>query len=513
MADHRINPVTRWLVQGFRILGVLLLAVSAHGQTHRKHLTQNQLNQYLSHTIDAQLLSDMMLHPSGRYPGTTDEIVPPNYYTGPFLPCEIAALRRDEIQSGRAWTRYQQLLAFVKRAQPQLVLDAITLWGTWEMDEHLARSRHLVTDLKTAVPEIVVMGTSNEWVNEGIVRGRLIPPYVWAAFGLPDEKRPFNCLLMRDGLTEAERVNGFVPQIRHLETQLYYYWLATTYIKMGCEAISFSAINAIGSPTDYPAQWSRVIHRIRAYADTCPAVRFALITGHSATGFLDTSGRLLFDFHLEPLRPTEDPRNAAYPPGPNGGACVLEAVPQCPTLYRNGLGGVNPNGWACSRNPGLLFFDNYLETNQDSPNSEFALYGQSHPVTRRQRWQCWNPYHLDEISWFALQTKAYRDSFLRYAYKQVHQLDSALYLALPIRRSVAASTDKYAEYTCDGGEHYHARDWWPANYYALNPDSVFPDPPRVGNYFFAPPDRARLPLWGGYGQESVIQELLNGNED
>ncbi|RYD52750.1 MAG: hypothetical protein EOP52_00965 [Sphingobacteriales bacterium] len=479
------------------------------GQTRQKTVTQDALVGYLSHTVDAQSLSDMVLHPSRFYPGTTDVIVPQEYYTGSFAPCEIAAIRREDVQSGRAWARYQQQLAFVQRVQPRMMIDAITLWGTWEMDEHLARARHLVADLKTAVPGIVVMGTPCEWVNEGIVRGRLIPPYVWAAFGLLDENRPFDCLKMRDSLSETARGNGFIPQIQHLETQLYFYWLATTYLQLGCEAISFSATNTLGSPSDYPAEWSRVVHRIRAYADTCPAVRFGLITGHSATGFLDTSGTLLFDFHMEPLRPSEDPRNTAYPVGPNGGACILEPAPQCPTLYQNGLGGMNPNGWVCTRNPGLMFFDNFLEPDRSSPASEFERYGQPHPVRRRQRWQCWSPYHFDEISWFALQTKAYRDSFLRYAHYRVHQLDSALYLALPMKRSVAASTDKYAEYTCDGGDHYHARDWWPANYCAVDPDSVFPDPPRVGNYFFAPPDRTRLPLWGGYGQEAVIKELLN----
>lgn len=483
----------------------------AKAQSRQKTISRAQLEQYLSRTLDVQSLSDMMKHPSGFYPGTTDRIVSRLSMESPAAPCSIAEIWRGEIRSGHSWARYQKMLSLIEKLQPALLLDAVNLWGTWEMDEHLNRTRHLVMDAKKINPDIVVMGVPNEHVNAGIVVGREIPQYVWDAFGLPNERRSFDCYRMRDSLTLQDCNDGFQAQIKHLESQMYYYWLATTYIHLGCEAISFSAINWTGSPNDYRAEWTGVIHRIRQYADTCPAVRFALLTGHSATGFLDTAGNLLFDFHIEPLRPTEDPANKAYPVGANGGAVVLAAQPVCPTLYGNGLGGRNPNGWYCDRNPGLVYFDNYMDANRDSPASEFDLWGQPHKARRRKPWACWNPYHFDEITWFALQTKAYRDSFLRYAARRIPELDPNLHLALPAKRVVAGATDKRAEYTCDKGDHYHPKDWWPSDYFALDPDGdLFPEPPRLGNYFFAQPDRTRLPLYGGYGQEGVLKEILDG---
>lgn len=498
------------------LLLLLLLLFSgntgfAQAPARLKTRTRPQLEHDLSRALDAQLLVEMVKHPSAFYPGTADRIVSRASLENPVVPCSIDALRREDIRSGRTWARYQRLLSAIDSLKPTLLLDAVTLWGTWEMDEHLARARHLVADVKEKNPEIVVMGSPNEFVNAGIIAHRAIPQYVWDAYGLPNENRPFDCTRMRDSLTSTECGNGFLPQIKHPETQMYYYWLATTYIALGCEAISFSAINAIGSPNTYTAEWTGVVNRIRQYADTCAAVRFVLVTGHSPTGYYDTAGNLLFDFHIEPLRPTETPRDAAYLPGPNGGAAVLNAQPQCPTLYQNGRGGRNPNGWTCERNPGLIFMDNYIEAVRTNPGSEFALWGNPHKARRRKPWACWNPYHLDEISWYALQTAAYRDSFLRYAARRVPEIDPALRLVMPFKRSVAAGTDAFAEYTCDGGENYHRREWWPAEYFAVDPDGeLFRDPPRWGNYFFAQPDRTRLPLFGGYGQESVIREIWEG---
>ncbi len=497
---------------GFAVLSFfLLLCIPAFAQPQRtKTVSRAQLDTILSHTLDAQNICDLVKYPSGLYPGTADRLVPAESFTRQEPPCSIAARWNDDIRTGRTWQRYQKMLLQIARLKPAMLIDAATMWGTWEMTEHLHRCRYLVADLKKISPEMVVMATPNEWVNEGIVRWRNIPQYVWDAFGLPNQNRPFDCNKMRDDMTEELRNNGFAAQMKHLESQMYYYWLSTMYIAMGCEAISFSATSANGSLDGLPAEWTRLVHLVRRYADTCPQVRFVLVTGHSATGFSDTSGRLLYDFHIEPLRPTEDPKNKVYPPGPNGGACVVDAVKSCPTIYGNGLGGINPNGWFCERNPGLVFFDNYQWANEDDPASEVHFFGQPHKVARRQQWNCWSPYFLDEISWFALQTKAYRDSFLRYADARVRALDPALYFAPPIKRTVAAGLNKYREYTCDGGDHYWNKGWWPADYFALDPDEegLFQEPPRVGNYFFAPPDRTRLPLYGGYGQEKVIKEIL-----
>jgi hypothetical protein len=102
-------------------------------------------------------------------------------------------------------------------------------------------------------------------------------------------------------------------------------------------------------------------------------------------------------------------------------------------------------------------------------------------------------YHFDEITWFALQDKNYRDNWLRYAYYRVRQLDSNIYLALPVKRNIQLR-----------------QKWYPAYYLANNPtsSSLFRPPATISNRPGGDVDRNAVQLCAGYGQEEVIQELL-----
>lgn len=44
-----------------------------------------------------------------------------------------------------------------------------------------------------------------------------------------------------------------------------------------------------------------------------------------------------------------------------------------------------------------------------------------------------NMYHFDEITWFALQDKLYRDNWLKYAYYKVHCIDDNIFFSLPVK--------------------------------------------------------------------------------
>ena len=101
-------------------------------------------------------------------------------------------------------------------------------------------------------------------------------------------------------------------------------------------------------------------------------------------------------------------------------------------------------------------------------------------------------YHFDEITWFALQDKAYRDHWLRYAYHRVHELDTNLYFALPVKRGPTVR-----EY------------WYPADYLANNPTpGLLTTPATIHDIPYGDVDRNAVQLYAGYGQEDVIQELL-----
>ena len=86
------------------------------------------------------------------------------------------------------------------------------------------------------------------------------------------------------------------------------------------------------------------------------------------------------------------------------------------------MGGLTHSGWSCDALPYTVELDNYggirdVES-MNKPGIDF-----------------W-PWGYDEISWFANQPKAYRASWLEYAYKQVQEFDDFGYLVMPGSRGI-----------------------------------------------------------------------------
>jgi hypothetical protein len=480
---------------------LLLSCFCVRGQAlYQKNLTREQLQNYLSKAVDCQELCALVKHASTKYPGTDDQIVNGLWLTlGPkFNSCSVDGMLYSDVISGREWHRYQALLAMIANVHPKFIADGCSTWGTWEIAEHLNRCKHLVQDMKKIDPDIVVQGSANEWVNAGMVQGISIPEHVLRAFNLPIQKRQFNLPSMIDNPSGVDFNGGFKPIIEKLETQMYFYWLATTYIDLGCESINFSDFKStIRNKEDYDT-WFNLVDLIKKYADHSQAVRFVLVTGHHATGYVNSYNRLLFDFHSEPCRPVED-LHSSYNYIMNGGACMLKAEtdPDCKTLYRNGLGGINPSGWLCTRNPGSVFLDNYLCMDADCR----ANWGR--PTNGCSTAP---PYHFDEMSWFGLQTEDYRNRWLKYAYYKVKYLDTELRFALPIRRALGAGTNP-DQINCNN----ETKAWWPSYYYAINPDDqLFKKPKTYNNDPQKPVLRSELGLHDGFGQEAVIKDILSG---
>lgn len=122
------------------------------------------------------------------------------------------------------------------------------------------------------------------------------------------------------------------------------------------------------------------------------------------------------------------------------------------SIYGRSLGGITPSGWSCEHLPYLVEFDNGGRRIEDEgkPNRGRSLWG------------------YDEIGWFAHQSDAFRNQWLRYVWNWVRTNDPNGFLEMPGSRPIIAPVN---------GSNY---------YFANMPSKAMPD---------------------GFGQEDTIKDI------
>ncbi len=338
----------------------------------------------------------------------------------------------DDDWPNQAWDAN---LAMIARLRPMLLSRVIYAWG-WE-DEYLDRMGELAT--RTAAihaidPRIILQGAIFEFVSERIEQVP-VPAAVQAAFGLTPVARTYDLDRMRPEQGDAYEYAGwpFVaiqPDITRLETQMWYYQLATRYIDAGLEAIHLGAFPAVASHDHGYVQTQALLQRIRAYAGDHARRHWVLLDAH--THGMTCGKQLLLDFHSWPLRPREI-----------AGAADQDATLQAgylDAIYGRSQGGVTPAGWYAHSLPFLVEFDNgYAGGIAGACNLPECVWGN------------------DEITWFAEQSRTRRDAILRNFAAQVRALDPDGWLAMPGMRPIVPR---------DGGD---------CPFYFLVDESAFPD--------------------------------------
>ena len=101
--------------------------------------------------------------------------------------------------------------------------------------------------------------------------------------------------------------NGSVPDVSRMETRLWFYYQAASYIDLGCEAIHFGQVEIMNRNDRELSNWSQVLSLVRAYAAKHARRHMVLCDGHVPSGGLLKDGMLLLDFHSFPLRIMEVP--------------------------------------------------------------------------------------------------------------------------------------------------------------------------------------------------------------
>jgi hypothetical protein len=118
-----------------------------------------------------------------------------------------------------------------------------------------------------------------------------------------------------------------VADVSRPETQLWFYFLAASFINIGIEALHLGQTELMNRNDRDLFHYSHLLERIRAHAAGHSRRRLVLCDSHVPSGGLVRDGRLLMDFHSFPLRIKEEPKRPqeAVPDG-HGDESAIRSV-------------------------------------------------------------------------------------------------------------------------------------------------------------------------------------------
>jgi hypothetical protein len=291
-------------------------------------------------------------------------------------------------------------------------------WGGEKaLEGRLKKAREIAARVHAQDPEMVLQGCVFEIVTKQVEEVP-VPARVLQEFGLPVEKRSFRYAEML--FDKGKWLNHWgkdssVPDLTKLETRLWVYHVATSCVDAGMEGIHFGQVALVGAADKGYRQWWDMLTRVRKYAAEHARRHLVLCDAHTPDGGPVVDGKLLFDFHTFPLRIKEVTGQ------PQKG--VLEKGYE-DSFFGRSKGGITPSGWKCASLPYLVEFDNWSSSGKGGqPGLPYWTWG------------------YDEIDWFARQPEAYRNEWLRYAWKWVRETDPNGFLQMPGSRCLHDPVD------------------------------------------------------------------------
>lgn len=287
-------------------------------------------------------------------------------------------------------------------------------------------------------PEIIIEAGLMEVLTNSVNTPGLIPNYVFEAFGIAPRLLNKENMIYSEEDAEVIRIytnpspgsgveigdrRSWIPDITRIETQIWYYYLATTYIQKGIEALHFGQSTLINRKDignkelwgliqkirDYAKDYNRgivVINGSPAYYE--PDLQMTLNEWQYYFPESDYDSHLLYDFWEAKLHLKEDPNNC--PSAYIDGASI-------PNMDFTNIGGIHPQGFRVKENfASYVFdFDDVKEITGCEAIGEQHVYG-------------W-----DESSWFAFSNPIFRKTFLKYAHYKIKCLRDNGTLTMPGR--------------------------------------------------------------------------------
>jgi hypothetical protein len=308
-------------------------------------------------------------------------------------------------------------LRFLTNTKAKFIGRALMNWGhEKDLPEFLRNAKPFAAALHQADPEMVLQAAAFEIVTPG-VDGIAIPEHVFQAFAQPVAPRNFKYddMLYADGrFVNHWGHGGSVPDMGRIETRLWFYYLVTSYIDAGIEAVHFGQVGLMDKNDPGHKGWRDLLAHVRAYAKQHARRHLLICDAHTPTGGYVEDGQLLFDFHSFPLRIAEVTGE------PHKG--ILK-VGHSDSIFHRSKGGLTPSGWSCEHLPYIVEFDNFGRSRAPGqPSKTPFIWG-------------W-----DEITWFALMPESERNDWLRYAWKWVKDTDAYGHLQMPGSRVLSPGT-------------------------------------------------------------------------
>ena len=312
---------------------------------------------------------------------------------------------------------------------------SICLWGgEANLLQNLAQAKQQLPMVHATDPAMILEACIFEIVTTEVEQIP-VPAWAFAALGLPVEKRNIQyeaILYPKAQRTRAWGSGAGISDVSQIETQLWFYFLAVSYIDLGFEGIHWGQMEIMNHNDPDLAHYAHVFTLVRAYAENHARRGMVLCNAHVPTGGLVRDGRLLLDFHAFPLRIKEVPDHPQQ--------AILE-VGFADSIFLRSKGGLTYSGWQCEHLPYLGELDNWGASKNPGQVGQGGTW-------------VWG---YDEITWFAHQSKRYRSEWLEYAWNWVRKTDSNGYLEMPGSRTMRSPLDH--------------RQW----YYANVPSSVVPE--------------------------------------
>ena len=262
--------------------------------------------------------------------------------------------------------------------------------------------------VNTAIWEVVTRAVDSIWMDSTVAQEYNVPirRFIFDSLKYPGDTSTLSCS----------------PDISRRETQMYFFYLAHRFIDCGIEDIHFGQINLENKNDAGNVNSWNLYSRIRRYG-AAHNRGLVLLNGDSYGLYLQGTDSLLYDYHTAPSRVS------GYYTGSDstwtsmwdfnqstiGGPGQL-SYNDC-SAYGKMMGGQTCLGWYADTLPYQVALDNTITNLCNCLTSS----------------GCWTAYGYDEISWFVLQSKEYRDQWLCYANGRVKALDPNCYFVMPIR--------------------------------------------------------------------------------
>lgn len=324
---------------------------------------------------------------------------------------------------------FEDDMRMLRKLQPKYVGRVSYVWNghtdypgrlaiETDPDEIYAKAKIAVDALHEADPDIIAQACLFEIVDSCYVSKIEIPEYVFAQFGQKYEKRNFDYSKML--YTDPALYRKFhdhwgkgqsVPDLSKVETQMLWFFQATTYINMGYESLHCGQIHLMNRADDNGDRIFDFLNMLRDYAKVHGRRHMVMFDAHTH-GVVSEDGHLLFDFHAFPLRPQEVVGKPYE--------CTLEiGALDGNAIYKDSKGGITPSGWSCEHLPYIVEFDN--------SGTEWMMQGRSDNKVEHFPWG-W-----EEINWFAHCPDAYRGEWLTYAVNWLKENDPDGYVQMPLK--------------------------------------------------------------------------------